>query len=342
MHPVTHCKPVIFGCSDTKLSSKEAAFFSNVKPFGFILFKRNITDPEQVKALVKDLRESVGRSDVPIFIDNEGGRVARLKPPHWPSLPAMRVLGEIYERNEKAGLEAIRLHSLIKAHRLIELGINGNCAPVLDLMIEGADNVIGDRAFSNNPFHVAKCAKIVIDTFLASGVLPIIKHMPGHGRVTADPHIRLAHVDADYTTLETEDFIPFKELKDAPMAMNCHVVFNALDTTKPASLSPKIHKEIMRGVIGYEGMIVSDDLAMGALTAPLEERGIEALNAGADIIMYCSGNLDEMKKLSTNLPDIKPESQTRWIKAKQQVSDAMHNKISDIKSVEDELNNYLS
>lgn len=341
MTNLTPCKPVIFGCSGPILTQDEIKFFSDINPFGFILFGRNVIDPEQVKELVHALRDSVSRKDIPIFIDKEGGRVTRLKPPYWAKLPSMRVLGEIYERNADTGLEAIRLHSLITAYRLIDLGINGNCAPVLDLMIDGADDVIGDRAFGNDPMHVATCARIVMETFLSCGVFPIVKHMPGHGRVEVDPHFSLPYVDTDYATLEAEDFIPFKELCDAPMAMNCHVVFRALDPTKPVSLSPKVHKEIFREKLGYKGLIVSDDLAMGALTAPLPERGVEALNAGADIIMYCSGVLKEMEDLSSMLPDISMEANQRWLAAQKQINKAANDADRDLGAMEDQFQYYL-
>jgi len=337
----TTCKPVIFGCSGTELTSEERDFFSISNPFGFILFGRNIETPNQVRELVASLRDSISRKDVPVFIDKEGGRVTRLKPPHWSKLPSMHTLGELYKKDKASGKKAIQLHSLITAYRLIDLGINGNCAPVLDLKIDGANNVIGDRSFGYDPLHVASCAKIVMETFLSCGVFPVIKHIPGHGRVTLDPHFDLPYVDTDISTLETEDFIPFRELTNAPMAMNCHVVFNSLDDKRPVSLSPKVHKEIIRGKLNYNGLIFSDDLAMGALKIPLESRGIEALNAGADIIMYCSGVLSEMKKINKNLPDISTESVKRWNIAKSKVNKTANDVDIDLPEMENKFQSYL-
>jgi len=297
-------KPILFGCSGPALTTEEHAFFKAAKPFGFILFKRNCEKPAQIKKLVKYLRESVDNPNAPVFIDQEGGRVARLTPPHWPKLPALRVIGRLYEENPKRGLEAIKLHSRLTARRLTDLGINGNCAPVLDLFIDGASSAIGDRALSRDPKAVIALGRAAVETYLEHGILPVIKHIPGHGRVTADPHETLPTVTTSRLELQAEDFVPFRGLKDAPIAMNCHVVFKALDPDNPVSLSRKIHKEVIRGYIGFEGLVFSDDLAMKALSGPLPQLAARALEAGADVVLHCTGILPEMQAIAESLPEI--------------------------------------
>jgi len=309
-------KPILLGCSGQRLSRQEKALFGKMNPFGFILFQRNCQDRDQLRNLTKALREAVGRDDVPIFIDQEGGRVARLKPPEWPALPPLKRIGEIYEKDRALGRMAMYLHALMTSRLLHEVGINGNCAPVLDLYIPGACEAIGDRALSSNPQVVEACGKVAIQTFLKNGILPVIKHMPGHGRVKVDPHKELPFVDAALDVLETQDFLPFMGLKDAPIAMNCHVVFCALDPDQPVSLSSKVHREWIRGRIGYEGLLFSDDLAMGALQGDLRSRASKALGAGADIILYCTGDLGEMEEICADLPDITPEAWARWERAR--------------------------
>jgi beta-N-acetylhexosaminidase len=308
-------KPVIFGCAGTTLGDEERAFFAEENPFGFILFQRNCKTPDQVRQLVRDLRQAVSRADAPVFIDQEGGRVARLKPPHWPELPALRQIGEVYEKDSTKGIEAMTLHAQATARMLTELGINGNCAPVLDLFIEGASSAIGDRAMSRDPAVVVALARVAVKTYLENGVLPVIKHMPGHGRVKADPHVALPVVEASRAELEAEDFLPFAALKDAPIGMNCHVVFTALDPDAPVSLSAKVHREIIRGAIGFQGLLFSDDLAMKALNGPLDEIASKALAAGADIVLYCPGTLPEMREISRVLPEMSAPALEKWGRA---------------------------
>lgn len=309
-------KPVIFGCSGLALTGPERDFFTRVDPFGFILFQRNCETPEQVAQLTQQLRGCVGRPDAPVFIDQEGGRVARLKPPHWPALSALRPIGALYEQDPQAGIAAMAAHARQTAEMLYGLGINGNCSPVLDLYIEGASSAIGDRAISRDPAVVAALGAVIIENFLAQGVLPVIKHLPGHGRVRVDPHLAMPTVDADAATLAAEDFRPFIALKDAPIGMNCHVLFTALDPEQPVSLSAKIHRDIIRGAIGFEGLLFSDDLAMKALAAPLPQRARSALAAGADILLYCTGALAEMADIARDLPPISDAARERWEAAK--------------------------
>ena len=308
-------KPILLGCSGPSLTQEEGSFFAQTQPFGFILFARNCETPEQIRTLTRSLRSCVGRPEAPIFIDQEGGRVARLKQPHWPHFPAMRRLGVLYERDPALGRMAVHLHSLVIARMLRDLGINGNCAPVLDLLIDGASDAIGDRAISARPEIVADCARVAVDTYLSQGVYPVIKHMPGHGRVQVDPHIDLPFVDCPLEVLKQSDFVPFEKLKDAPIGMNCHVVFRGIDSEQPVSLSPIVHRQIIRGDLGFEGLLFSDDMAMGAIRIPLEEVAHKAIEAGADVALYCSGKLSEMRAACANLPDMGEQSLARWERA---------------------------
>lgn len=305
-------KPVAFGCSGTDLTEEERRLFAEGQPFGLILFQRNCLSPEQVKKLIADFRKTVGRFDAPVFIDQEGGRVARLKPPRWPALPALRAVGELYEKNPARGLDAVRLHAQITAHELYSLGISVNFAPVLDLFIEGASSAIGDRAISNNPDVVANVARAMIETYMNNGILPVIKHMPGHGRVKVDPHEVLPFVDEAYATLSSQDFEPFRKLRDAPLGMNCHVVFKALDPVNPVSLSQRVNNEIIRKALDFDGLLFSDDIAMKALEGNRGELAAKALAAGADVVVHCSGDINEMRQILAALPEISPIASKRW------------------------------
>ncbi len=297
-------RPVVFGCSGPVLSDAEKDFFRAADPFGFVLFQRNCISPQQVRELARDLRLAVGRQDALVFIDEEGGRVSRLKPPHWPCLPPLRSIGETYERDKAAGLEAMAAHSQAIADRLVALGINGNFAPVLDLFFEGASSAIGDRAASRDPDAVAALARTAISTFKKNGVLPVVKHLPGHGRVAVDPHLQLPVVGTSLAELKSNDFAPFRAVADcAEAGMNCHVVFTAIDDSLPVSLSEKAHREIIRGDIGFKGLLFSDDLAMKALSGELADLALRALAAGADIALYCAGDLEEMRKIAAAVPE---------------------------------------
>jgi beta-N-acetylhexosaminidase len=304
--------PAIFGLAGPELLPAERAFFAAANPFGFILFQRNCQTPEQVRQLTADLRQTVGRPDAPILIDQEGGRVARLKPPHWPKLPPMRLIGMLYEQDVEAGLEAARLHSRMTATMLRDLGINGNCAPVLDLFLPDTSDAIGDRAISADPNSVATIAREYIAAHLAIGVVPIMKHLPGHGRVKVDPHYELPVVETPLELLRQQDFIPFKALADAPLGMNCHVLFKALDADHPVSLSSHIHDVIIRGELNFQGLLLSDDLAMEALQGTIATRATRAIAAGADIALYCAGKLPEMQAVAAVLPQAHAKLSTQW------------------------------
>ncbi|NDG04810.1 MAG: beta-N-acetylhexosaminidase [Alphaproteobacteria bacterium] len=295
-----------------QLTPEERDCFAAVQPFGFILFQRNCQSPEQVKRLTTELRTCIGRTDAPILIDQEGGRVARLKPPHWPKLPPMRNIGALYEQDAAAGLEAATLHSRITATMLAELGITGNCAPVLDLYIEGAAAAIGDRAISADPEIVTKIGRTYLDTHLAHGVVPVIKHFPGHGRVKVDPHFELPVVETALNILQQQDFGPFKALADAPVGMNCHVLFQALDQSQPVSMSAAVHQKIIRSELGFRGLLLSDDLAMEALQGDIASRAQRAMAAGADIALSCAGKSPELQALAAALPPAAPQLMVKW------------------------------
>jgi beta-N-acetylhexosaminidase len=284
-------KPAIFGCEAATLSASERQFFREADPLGFILFARNCETPPQIKRLVAELRESVGRADAPILIDQEGGRVARLKPPHFPAYPAASTIAALGGLRARA---AAWLAARLIADDLSQLGITVDCAPVLDVPITGADPVIGDRAWGSEPRIVAENGFAVCDGLMAGGVLPIIKHIPGHGRATVDSHRALPVVETPRATLDSTDFAPFRALSGMPWAMTAHVLYTAIDPDRPATLSPRVIAEVIRAGIGFSGVLLCDDLSMAALGGKIETRAVDALQAGCDLVLHCNGILDEM------------------------------------------------
>ena len=287
-------KAVIFGCEGLSLSAWERDFFSKQDPLGFILFARNCAEPEQIRALTGELRSTVGREHAPVLIDQEGGRVARLRPPHWRAAPPAARFGTLARRDPEAAREAARLNARLIAAELMALGITVDCVPLLDIAVPGAHEVIGDRAFSGDPGTVATLGRAVCEGMLAGGVMPVVKHIPGHGRAAVDSHHRLPEVSTGRAELEATDFAPFRALADAPWAMTGHVVYAAIDPERPATVSPKLVGEIIRGHIGFDGVLVSDDLSMQALCGGLGERAAAALSAGCDIALHCNGKAGEM------------------------------------------------
>lgn len=299
----------IYGCSGHRLTAEERAFFAETKPWGFILFRRNVDSPAQVKALVEELRDSVGRADAPVLIDQEGGRVQRLGPPHWPKYPP----GSAYLKavnDPMAARELVRLGARLIAHDLRELGITVDCVPVLDVPVPGAHDIIGDRAYAQDPATVTQLGRAAAEGLLAGGVLPIIKHIPGHGRAFADSHHDLPVVETDLATLDAWDFAPFKALSDMPMAMTAHVVFTAVDAKRPATTSKKGIR-LMREHLGFSGLIMSDDLSMKALSGTLTERAEQSLKAGCDVILHCNGDLGEMRQVAEGTGKLKGEAKRR-------------------------------
>lgn len=294
--------PVIYGCAGLELSADERDFFAEADPLGFILFARNCREPAQVRRLVDALRAGVGRADAPILIDQEGGRVARLGPPHWRRPPPAARFGALYGRDPEAAVQAARLNARLIAADLTELGIDVDCLPVLDLRMPGAHDVIGDRSFGGDPGTVAALGRAVCEGLLAGGVLPVIKHIPGHGRGGADSHLELPRVDVPAAELEQSDFAPFRALRDMPWAMTAHVLYAALDPDRPATTSPRVIADVIRGRIAFDGLLVSDDINMQALAGTFPERAAAALAAGCDIVLHCSGKLDEMRTVQPALP----------------------------------------
>ena len=301
----------IVGCSSLVLSNEERNFYKDANPWGFILFKRNIDNPEQVRALTADMRSCVGRDDAPVLIDQEGGRVQRLGLPHWPKYPSGRELGELYLQDPIKGRELCRLNSLKIAHDLVQLGINVDCLPVLDVPVKGAHDVIGDRAYSYNAEIVAVLGRAAAEGLLAGGVLPVIKHIPGHGRAGADSHQNLPIVTASRKKLESQDFLPFKALADMPAAMSAHVVFTSIDKDAPATTSRKVIRTVIRGKIGFDGLLMSDDLSMKALTGTFRDRTEACFAAGIDIGLHCNGNMDEMRAVAEGTPVLAGKAKRR-------------------------------
>jgi beta-N-acetylhexosaminidase len=301
----------ITGVSGLELSATEREFLRGERPWGFILFKRNIDTPDQVAALVGELRHCVGRADAPVLIDQEGGRVARLGPPHWPAYPPGAVFGALYDLDPARGLRAARLSSRLIAADLIDLDITVDCLPLADVPVAGADAVIGDRAYGTTPAKVAAIARAVTDGLEQGGVLPVLKHIPGHGRATADSHFKLPMVDTPGDELERTDFAAFQALADLPMAMTAHVVFSALDPAQPATTSATIIKQVIRGTIGFQGLLMSDDVSMNALAGTIAERTRAAFNAGCDMVLHCNGKLDEMADVARATPELTGEALRR-------------------------------
>lgn len=291
----------IFGCAGTALAAEERDFFRDIQPWGFILFGRNVADPDQIRRLVADLRETVGDSSAPVLIDQEGGRVARLTPPHWKERPTAQVFADLHNRAPEEAREAAYLNARLIARDLTELGINVDCLPVLDVPVEGAHDIIGDRAYGRDPSVIIDLGRAVIEGMIEGGVLPVMKHIPGHGRARADSHLDLPRVSATAEELSASDFVTFRSLAHCPLAMTAHVVYEAIDAQRPATTSPKLIRDVIRGEIGFDGLLMSDDLSMQALSGSLDHRAKASLFAGCDVVLHCNGNLAEMREIATEL-----------------------------------------
>ncbi len=295
-------RAVIFGVAGESLSDAERRLFAASPPLGFILFARNCREPDQIRALVGELRQAVGRDDAPILIDQEGGRVQRLRPPRWRAAPPMACFATRADTDETAAIEAAWLNARLIAAELASVGVNVDCAPVLDIPQPGADPIIGDRACGTTPEVAAMIGRAVCAGLLAGGVLPVIKHVPGHGRASVDSHAALPVVDASREALERVDFPAFAALADMPWAMTAHVVYTALDPRHPATTSAKVIDEVIRGRIGFDGVLVSDDICMRALSGAPAERALAALAAGCDVVLHCNGDLAEMQAVTAACP----------------------------------------
>ena len=292
-----NCKNFISGCSGLVLTPQEIDFFSSEKPWGLILFARNCKSKLQVKHLCQSFRQAVGWDDAPILIDQEGGRVQRLAPPVWDTFPPAQKFGNIYKTDPKTAMNASWLGARLIAHDLKELGISINCIPTLDTLVDGASEVIGDRAFSHDTNVIIALARQMYDGLLTGGILPAIKHIPGHGRSLVDSHLELPRVHATYDELQT-DFEPFKEFKNSPFAISAHIIFAALDENNPATISSAVISKIIREEIGFKGCLITDDISMNALPGSIGERTNSALNAGCDLVLHCNGKMHEMKAVA--------------------------------------------
>lgn len=295
-------KAFITGVSGLALTDEERDFIRAERPWGFILFKRNIEDKTQVSGLVSDMREVLGDSGAPVLIDQEGGRVQRLGPPNWPLYPAGAVFAALYETDRTAGLRAAWLSSRLIAADLADLGITVDCLPLADVPVAGADAVIGNRAYGTTPAQVTVIARAVTEGLEAGGILPVLKHIPGHGRATADTHHNLPVVETPKAELEATDFVAFQLLADLPMAMTAHVVFSAIDPAQPATTSATMIEQVIRGTIGFQGLLMSDDVSMNALSGSISERTKAIISAGCDMILHCNGKMDEMREVARETP----------------------------------------
>jgi beta-N-acetylhexosaminidase len=306
--------PLIVGLSGPVLTDAERAFFRDVDPAGYILFRRNVVDRAQMRALTEALRDLAGREDLPILIDQEGGRVARMQPPEWPAFPAGAAFDALYDVAPVSAIEAMRANAHALALMLREVGVTVDCLPLLDVRQPGAHDIIGDRALGAEPLRVAALGRATLEGLQAGGVVGVVKHVPGHGRALADSHVELPVVDAPAETLET-DLRPFAALNWAPMAMTAHVVYTAWDADRCASLSPRVIGEVVRGRIGFDGLLMSDDLGMHALTGTFRERAALVLAAGCDVALHCSGDMEEMRSCAGGVGDITPLARARLDRA---------------------------
>jgi len=308
-------KAFISGCAGTRLLAEEADFFAAEQPWGLILFRRNCGDREQIRELVRDFRKAVGRGDAPVLIDQEGGRVQRLRPPDWPAYPPARILGRLAEADREAGKRAAWLQGRLIATDLNELGITIDCLPVLDVAVPGVSEAIGDRSFGGDPDLVAALGRQAANGLLAGGVLPVMKHMPGHGRATADSHLTLPIVEASRDLLDRTDFVPFAALRDLPAGMTGHIVFRDIDPAQPATTSPAVIRDIIRGRINFDGLLMSDDVSMNALTGDYGERARAIHDAGCDLVLHCSGRIEEMRAIAAATPVLAGKASERAARA---------------------------
>jgi beta-N-acetylhexosaminidase len=301
----------IVGLAGRQLAAEERSFLRSAQPWGVILFARNIGTPDQVRALIGDIRQALGRADAPVLVDQEGGRVQRLAPPHWPQYPPGAAYGRLYERRPALGVAAARLGARLIAADLAALGISVDCLPLADLPVPGADSVIGDRAYGNSLEQVVAIGAALVEGLRDGGVLPVLKHIPGHGRAGVDSHHKLPVVTTDRPTLEATDFAAFRRLARLPLAMTAHVVFTAIDPVAPATISATMVREVIRGSIGFDGLLMTDDISMEALDGSFGERSAAAMSAGCDVVLHCNGRLDEMQAVAAAVPVLERDARRR-------------------------------
>ncbi len=295
-------KAFISGCAGTSLSAGELAFFAEHQPWGLILFRRNCETPDQVRDLTSQFRVAVDRRNAPVLIDQEGGRVRRLQPPKWPNYPAARFIGTLADRDADKGIRAAWLHGRLIARDLVDIGVNVDCLPVLDVIASDASEAIGDRSFGADPGMVAILGRALADGLIAGGVCPVVKHIPGQGRARTDSHLELPVVEAGLDVLGETDFAPFVALADLPAAMTSHVVYSAVDPSRPATTSSIVIRDIIRERIGFDGLLMSDDISMKALAGDYGERTASIHDAGCDIVLHCNGRIEEMRAVAEAAP----------------------------------------
>jgi len=307
-------KPVIFGLSGLTVTADERRFFVESQPVGFILFRRNIESRAQVRALTDDLRALTGRDDLPILIDQEGGPVARMRPPEWPAFPAGPAFDALYDVAPISAIEAARAHAEATGVMLAEVGVTVDCWPLLDVAQPDTAEIISSRALGHEPMRVAALGRAILDGLARAGVVGVVKHMPGHGRALVDSHLELPRVTADNAALEI-DLEPFRRLAGAPMGMTTHIVFDVWDAVRPATLSPVVIEEIIRGRIGFDGLLMTDDIDMKALSGTAGEKAAGAIAAGCDVVLDCWGRMDEMVEIVGRLGEMSEVSRGRLERA---------------------------
>lgn len=306
---------LITGVAGHVLTDGETAFLKAARPAGIILFARNCDSHAQIRALVSAAHEAIGAHDLLVLIDQEGGRVQRLRPPLGRALPPGATYATLYAADPDAAVAAARSAAWLVGRDLLDLGINTNCAPVADVPVPGSHDIIGDRAYGHEPGQVAALARGVAEGLLAAGVLPVVKHIPGHGRATADSHLALPVVEASRAELSATDFAAFRALRDLPAAMTAHVVFTAVDAAQPASTSAIVTRDVIRGDIGFDGLLMSDDLTMHALSGSLRARAEAVIAAGSDVALHCNGRLEEMEQVAAGVPALSGEALSRFGRA---------------------------
>ncbi|AXJ96044.1 MULTISPECIES: beta-N-acetylhexosaminidase [unclassified Sphingomonas] len=307
-------KPVIFGLSGPALTGDERAFFADVEPAGYILFKRNVETRDQLRALTDSLRDLAGRDDLAILIDQEGGRVARMAPPEWPAFPAGPAFAALYERAPMSAIQAMRANGQALGLMLSAVGITVDCAPLLDVAQPDTTAAIASRAYGSDPMQVAALGRAMLEGLAAGGVVGVVKHMPGHGRAIVDSHYDLPTVTADAESLAI-DLEPFRTLAQAPMGMTSHIVFQAWDAARPATLSPVVIAQVIRGMIGFDGLLMTDDIDMKALSGSAGDKAAGAIAAGCDLVLDCWARMDEMVDIANRLGDIAPAARARLDRA---------------------------
>ncbi|MDY0885094.1 beta-N-acetylhexosaminidase [Dongia soli] len=335
---------VIFGCAGTELTPNERDFFRETRPLGFILFARNIVGPDQLVRLTGQLRDSIDDPAAPILIDQEGGRVQRLRPPHWRAAPPAERFGQLASGDLAAGCRAVKLNHRLIAAELTALGIDVDCAPLIDIRVPGAHDVIGDRAYGGEPELVAILGRAAAEGLLEGGVMPIIKHIPGHGRSMVDSHHDLPRVAAGRAELSATDFRPFHALNDIPWAMTAHIVYEAIDADSPATLSTKVIADVIRGEIGFDGLLLTDDLSMKALNGKLGDLAQRSLTAGCDVVLHCNGDMAEMRQVAAGAAPLSPAAKARYERGqdKRERARLASASTSDMAALRDELTRLIA